>query len=38
MSVSFLGSVAAPVSLIILCLVVPVIYSVAAYNSEYDKE
>lgn len=37
MSVSFLGSVAAPVSLIILCLVVPVIYSVAAYNIECDK-
>lgn len=38
MSVSFLGSVAAPVSLIILCLVVPVIYSVVAYNSEENKE
>lgn len=37
MAVSFLGSVAAPVSLIILCLVLPVIYSVAAYNIEYDK-
>ena len=37
MSVSFLGSVAAPVSLIILCFVVPVIYSVAEYNSEYNK-
>lgn len=38
MAVSFLGSVAAPVSLIILCLVAPVIYSVAAYNIEYEKK
>lgn len=38
MSVSFLGSVAAPVSVVILCLVVPVIYSVVAYNSEENKE
>lgn len=35
MAVSFLGSLAAPFAVILLCLMFPAIYSVAAYHSEY---
>lgn len=35
MAVSFLGSLAAPFAMILLCLMFPAIYSVAAYHSEY---
>lgn len=35
MAVSFLGSLAAPFAMILLCLMFPGIYSVAAYHSEY---
>lgn len=36
MAVSFLGSLAAPFAMILLCLMFPAIYSVAAYHSEYS--
>ena len=36
MAVSFLSSLAAPFAVSILCLVIPPIYSVAAYHSEYE--
>lgn len=36
MAVSFLGSLAAPFAVILLCLMFPAIYSVAAYHSEYS--
>lgn len=35
MAVSFLGSLVAPFAVILLCLMFPAIYSVAAYHSEY---
>lgn len=37
MVLSFLGSLAAPFAVLILCLILPPVYSVAAYHSEYDK-
>ena len=36
MAVSFLGSLAAPFAVILLCLMFPAIYSVVAYHSEYS--
>ena len=36
MAVSFLGSLAAPFAMIVLCLMFRAIYSVAAYHSEYS--
>lgn len=36
MVVSFLSSFAAPFAILMLCLVIPPVYSVAAYHSEYE--
>lgn len=36
MAISFLSSFAAPFTIIILCLIIPPVYSVAAYHSEYE--
>lgn len=36
MAISFLSSFAAPFAMFILCLIIPPVYSVSAYHSEYE--
>ncbi len=36
MAISFLSSLAAPFAILMLCLIIPPVYSVAAYHSEYE--